>query len=269
MIMVGRQLVSFLLRPFFNFVCRVSPGTAASALRRQAARKAGANGGSIQHGLFSGVRLKGATWGHSDKGAINLGFYESEAQEWLRDTVPARPRDILVLGAADGLYPLGLLRAGLGSRVVCFERDARSRRKLVRNFEENVIDPAIFDVKGEFRGIDSIHEMEGFRFVDSLFVVDIEGAEFEFLTAAVLKELSKGFGLIEIHASEGPLLQDFKNRVEKFFVVQEIFSGGRNPYQLDWLQDLSDDYRWALMSEGRSIRGHWFGLSPKRETGVA
>ena len=46
------------------------------------------------------------------------------------------------------------------------------------------------------------------------------------------------------------------------FSLEILQNSGRNPYAIDEIQDLDDDERWLIMSEGRPKKMDWIVCVP-------
>lgn len=247
-------------------VFRKYPGLLVSSVRLMVAKELRPQQ-VIHTGLFRGVLLRDFTWHTSDRASIIAGAYEVEVQDWLATNVSPGNRNLLNIGAADGLYAIGLLKAGLATRAFCFEMDKRSRNQLAANAALNSIDPDQINVFGQFVSLGSHEAMElsQFSYVDSLFIVDAEGGEYEFVDEDFCKRFSQSSGIIELHkTNDDSKLQTLMSNLNSFFEITHLETTQRNPQEFPLLRDLPDDYRWVTMSEGRMYPGHWLALTPKK-----
>ena len=62
----------------------------------------------------------------------------------------------------------------------------------------------------------------------------------------------------EIEESKKKFFQLMKNN----FSLEILQNSGRNPYAIDEIQDLDDDERWLIMSEGRPKKMDWIVCVP-------
>ncbi len=101
----------------------------------------------------------------------------------------------------------------------------------------------------------------------SLFLIDIEGGEFELFNNKNIKTLKQSFFLIEIHEfskAKKQIKNNFFNLLKKNFQVEIIKNSERNPFNFKFLSDLNDDERWLIMSEGRPSEMEWLFCYPKK-----
>ncbi len=259
-----REAFAPLVRLIAEILVTITPGTFASALRRVAKKKIFSGPELvITRGLFKEVRMLPLSWNSSDWVSIALGQYEKEVQDWIESHLKPADRDILVIGAGDGLYGLGLFQAQLGTRVFCFERNRVSRNRLLSNWALNRFPPGDLRLGGEFIHLGDHPELSDFRRDGAFFVMDIEGGEFSVIDNEFLIDFANSSGVIEVHASGEDDLKTLEQTLSGVFRVTILKSGPRNPSQISELSGLTDDLRWSVMSEGRQIEGVWFAVAPK------
>lgn len=125
-----------------------------------------------------------------------LGTYELELHDAIEAVVAARTDLVLVLGAAEGYYAVGLAKRLPDVRVVAWEANPEARavaRELARlnNVEGQV----------ELRGIGEAGELEraatGAR--APLLIVDIDGAEAVLIDPEIVPALRRSTILVEVH----------------------------------------------------------------------
>jgi len=76
---------------------------------------------TVAHGPFTGLRLAvDSWWSAGDRGSMMLGMYEREVLETL-DGWRGLADVFVDVGAADGYYAVGCLRAGIVGRAICYE----------------------------------------------------------------------------------------------------------------------------------------------------
>jgi len=240
--------------------------TVAARRRRIAERLFEECGGVVRHGPLKGLRLAGGNWSIYDKAAMLLGLYEQELLALLDRPYPGRPL-LVNLGAADGYYPIGLLRANRFERALCFELSETGRATIAANAETNGVAGRI-TLRGA-AGPDLLAQLraEAVDPAGAVVLCDIEGAEFDLLTDPVLGFLAPAVVLIETHAhlrSDGPAaLARLIAEAGRHFRVTEFRTGARDPSRFPELESWSDNDRWLLCSEGRASLGHWLLLEPR------
>ena len=92
--------------------------------------------GIIQRGPFEGMKLDGeANTSAAAHGLKILGLYETPVMDQMLEWCPT---EVLVdIGAADGYYPIGMLKRGLAKRAICFEMTEAGRAAIAKNAKLN------------------------------------------------------------------------------------------------------------------------------------
>lgn len=221
----------------------------------------------IAYGPLAGLQLDPQSWwSAADRGAMIIGCYEAQVLRELQ-RICEGSRSLIDVGAADGYYAVGAVKAGLVPRAFCFEMSAEGRAVIAANAEMNgVADRIAITGTADSSFLDSIPREFWSQDERSIFLFDIEGAEFDLLTADTLQRLRNSFLIVELHEAKGtsPSKADvLMNRAERFFQVDVITAGPRDPNAITELSDWSDDDRWLLMSESRPFVMRWLLLTPK------
>ncbi len=224
-----------------------------------------ASGGTVRHGVFKGLVLDGAS--NISRGALApkvLGIYEPTVFAELERHGPYG--DAVCIGAADGFYAIGLVKSAWARRAICFEMTESGRAAIALNAQTNgVRDKVIVLGKADetFAGKLSAHDFAGEK---ALVICDIEGAEFSVLTADVLAALRGAFLVVELHdklmLDGSEMRRDLIARLPvgySHWLAKEI--------PVDWsgiveLENLHDNDRALVVSEGRKIMGEWLFALP-------
>lgn len=221
----------------------------------------------IQYGAFRGMRLsKISGWCKAELASMLLGMYEREVVQYLAN-LPYRARENFVnVGAAEGYFAIGMLHAELSVRTICFELSETSRESMRdgSSLTRNGQNLTLFGLADE-NFLDKVEGVHGFEYDNSVFLIDVEGAELEILTDDGLRRMARANIVIETHAmmvSEQEQME-FEKLCSKYHRVSEIRTEGRNPGEFFELDSWPDNHRWAICSEGRPERGRWLVLSPK------
>lgn len=265
-----RKILSNLIKVTLVAIFVKYPGLLASSLRLMVAKQLQGHD-RIDRGLFKGLQLSAFTWNSSDRASILAGSYETEVQDWLPANVMPRERDLLNIGSTDGLYAIGLLRAKLASRAFCFEINKTSRLQLSANAALNNVEPNQLKVGGLFYSLDAHEsaELSDFSFDNALFIIDAEGGEYEFVDEHFCHKFRHSVGIIELHTTDdGQKTSELASTLERFFDVTFLETGARDPQTFPLLRGIADDYRWAVMSEGRDRPGQWAAPTPKASNGT-
>ena len=219
--------------------------------------------GTVAYGPFKGMRLDAeAHWG-ADHGAMTLGLYEQEVLRELRDAT--RGRSVFVdLGAADGYYGIGVLVAGMARKSYAFEMSQTGREFIARNADANRVRDRI-EIRGEATP-EFFAEIDAAERDHAVLLVDIEGAEFEVLTAAAFAAFAKAVVIVEIH----DWVDDYAVKFERLkadaaatHTVRAFCTGARDLSGLKELNTLPDTDRWLLCSEGRPRSMSWLRFDPR------
>ncbi len=155
--------------------------------------------GMVRHGPFAGMKLlKDASWGAGDQGSMLLGFYEKEVSESLLE-VPECYKTFVDIGAGNGYYGVGLIRADKFSQALCFELTEYGRRTIRRLAALNaVVEKVTVFGAAEENFVDLIQD-HGATLDECVFLIDIEGAEFSILSRDVFRNLKDSIIIIEQH----------------------------------------------------------------------
>jgi hypothetical protein len=101
---------------------------------------------------------------------------------------------------------------------------------------------------------------------NTLILIDVEGFEFELVSLEALEFLKHSTIVIELHPH---LFQDGDDKVlnlinmaSRYFNINYINPGARNPHTTRELKDFSENDKWLLCSEGRAFSMNWMILNP-------
>ena len=194
-----------------------------------------------------------------------LGLYEQEVLENLVEA-PAHFRVFVDVGAADGYYAVGLLHSGRVDRSVAFESIPECRKAILRLAVENGVSDKITVLgTASDRFVDELVALK-IHSAETMFLIDIEGAEFKVLTQEVFAFLKNSLIIVETHAHIYP---DPKGEIERLIERASTthratgwFPGARNPWTLRELEDFTEIDRWILCSEGRQEVQQWLRFDP-------
>ncbi|MGB3797325.1 MAG: hypothetical protein WA957_13610 [Alteraurantiacibacter sp.] len=224
-------------------------------------------GGVVAHGPFAGLELAPeAHWGSGVYSHQLLGIYEQEVQGAIRDA-SARYDTFIEIGAQDGYYAIGALRAGMFQTAHCFEILEAGRKLIAENARRNGMADKL-RIHGEAdETLAATLAQEGVDLSHCVVLCDIEGAEFDVFTPAMFQMLKGATILIELHpfaVSDGPAkVAALTQAAAENFHVTQITTGARDLSVFPELDRYSDTDRWLLCSEGRPERMHWLRLDPR------
>ena len=219
--------------------------------------------GVVTDGNFKGLKLTFKT--NTSSGVLGLkvlGLYEKEIIDYI---CSQKEFDTLInLGAGDGYYPLGLLKANQISKAICFEMSEKGRKSISENSilngdsEKIVVLGKATDqtVKAAIR-----KEKKG----RILFICDIEGGEFDFFKEKEFFNIEGCTWIIELHdrvlGLNKKVREDLLARIPENRNVSIVKSKPVNWSKHQILEEFSDNDRALALSEGRKIIGEWLIVS--------
>ncbi len=223
----------------------------------------------IISGPYKGTYLINRShWSKFDYGSKLLGFYEEQIQDLIVDIQKKNNLKLFLnIGCGDGYHALGLVKNKFFDKSICYDISSEARNILEINIKKNKLyDKFLIRKKANINEIKK--DLETNKIQEILFLIDIEGAEFTLFQDEDLDFLKKSFIIIEDHnflIKENKLKENFYSSINKYFNVKLIENGPRNPFKIqnDFFDQLNDDSRYLLLSEGRSQKMRWIFLSPK------
>ena len=195
-----------------------------------------------------------------------LGSYEKQIQSKIIEIKKKYNLEkIINFGAADGFHLIGLIKNNYFNEGFAFEVSEKSKKELKINIALNDLNEKIY-VYGKASFEDLNVKFKDTDFNKSLYLVDIEGEEFNLFTEKNLKFFINSYGIIENHEflfKDKKKVDNFYKLISDNFEVEIIENTSRNPFKFKQLDDLHDDERWLLMSEGRKKNMNWIYFRPK------
>lgn len=221
----------------------------------------------VCNGYYKSLKLKaGEKNNRIDISSKLLGFYEQQVQEKIIELQKKYKIKYLInFGAEEGFHALGLVKNNYFRKALCFEIDKLTRSKLIDNIKINKISKKIL-VFSQANFKDIVNNLNSTQLKSSLFLVDIEGEEFNLFNKKNLIYYKNSFLIIENHQNffkNKKFKNDFFKIINKNFKVKILNDGARNPNIIERLETLNDDEKWLLMSENRPFRMNWIVLTPK------
>lgn len=221
----------------------------------------------VCNGYYKSLKLKtGEKKNRVDISSKLLGFYEQQVQEKIIELQNKYKIKYLInFGAEEGFHALGLVKNNYFRKALCFEIDKLTRSKLIDNIKINKINKKIL-VFSQANFKDIVNNLNSTQLKSSLFLVDIEGEEFNLFNKKNLIYYKNSFLIIENHQNffkNKKFKNDFFKIINKNFKVKILNDGARNPNIIERLETLNDDEKWLLMSENRPFRMNWIVLTPK------
>lgn len=226
-----------------------------------------ASGGRVMSGPFAGMMLVDSSF-CSVRTPKLLGTYELELHDAVEAALSRSPRNVVVAGAAEGFYAVGIaLRLPL-ARLTAFEANPEARAALENAARANGLSDRIVVAKL----CDAGGMREALAAGDpSLVVCDIEGSEGVLMDPAIVPELLESEILVETHDFLAAGVADLvAGRFERSHLVTRIDQRPRSVEDAPRL-GLPGSFAGALlqaMNEHRPARNGWLHLAlrPRRLT---
>lgn len=236
---------------------------AATKLRRKDVSRAlfAAANGRVKSGPFAGLQMTGS--GNTSAGVLGAKIFGLYEQEVIRELQGLLPRARLVnFGAADGYFPLGLLKAGLAEHAICFEMSPVGRTEIAENAAANGLTERV-TIKGAVTpGVESDLAALGVVASETLILCDIEGAEFDVLSEAFLAWAEGASLVVELHDR----LMGDGSLAPREALIARLPPGAQHRIlkgqPKDWrdipeIEALTDNDRQLICSDGRKVLGEW------------
>ena len=220
----------------------------------------------ILFGPYSGTKfIFRSGWSNTDFGPKYLGTYERQIQKKIIYLKKKFNLNFFVdCGAAEGFHIISLLQKKIFKTAVAFEINKKSRDLLIKNAINNNVKKKI-SVFSE-ANFASLKKLKIKNFKKTLFLLDIEGAEFNLFDKNFCRYFSKSFFIIEDHnfiILNKKKTNSFYKTIKKFFKVEFVDDNFENPLNYKILDNLTEDEKYLILSEGRPLRMQWIILLPK------
>lgn len=223
----------------------------------------------IQYGLLKGYRFGASLWAEPAVGSYLLGTYEAQVCAFL-DRLKSPNRTIVDIGAADGLYGIGLVAVGAYGRSICFEESEDYRRALEAHVEDlGISDKVTIYGRATAEVVKAVLEKSGTPLNDIVVLCDIEGGEFDLFDDELLRILRNTHVIIETHdfllqegARSSTALGELIGRAESHAQVSRIRDGLRYVRNIPLIDDWSDSDVWMMCMEGRKRMMTWLYVYP-------
>lgn len=222
--------------------------------------------GVVQRGPFQGMKLvQGSHLSRSDMAMKAFGLYEPEVLEYMAALGPLRT--LVNLGAGDGYYSIGLLRAGVVQRAFCFEMNPLGRKVIPGNAALNGVAGAVRIFGAAEADLAEQLVAAGADPEGMLVLCDIEGAEFDVLSAGLIGWASKAVFVIELH----PFLVDggeakiaaLTGSFQPTHQCRILKAGPPRWQDIPEIEALTDLERALVTNEGRKQLGRWLIAEPR------
>ena len=221
--------------------------------------------GIVRYGPLEGLKLdiNDMSWSQADLGSILLGIYEKEVLDELE--IISKSKSIFCdIGAADGIYGVGLLVNDLFEKSICFEIDKNGQNNIKNlSIKNNLASKVkILDEASVF----SMQSMKNIDWSDACILIDIEGNEFKFINSDLLELVSCSNLIIEIHDNYMDYPEKSKKDLENIlgtkYSIKKIKTKSRDLSNINEVKNFHDNDRWLLCSEGRGWLMEWWVCKP-------
>tara|TARA_B100000989_G_scaffold107810_1_gene79012 strand:- start:445 stop:1335 length:891 start_codon:yes stop_codon:yes gene_type:complete len=222
----------------------------------------------ILYGPYSGTKiLSSYGWSNIDFCPKYLGCYEYQVQKKIIDLNKKKKFDYFIdLGASEGYHIVSLLKKKFFKQGLAFEISKKSREILKKNAQINKVKNRI-RIYGDANLSSLKNALKDFNHRKLLFLVDIEGKEYDLFNKDFCKIFSNGTFIIEEHPFNvwnKKKIKIFKQNIKKYYKVGILKDIYKNPFNFSVLEKYSDDEKYLMMSEGRPQSMEWVILRPKR-----
>lgn len=220
-------------------------------------------GGRVQSGPFKGMTIVPQTsWGDGDTAAKLLGVYEDELHEWILEEVKRKPDLVINVGCAEGYYIVGFGRLLPKSRFHAIDISEAA----INSCRQNCMANGISEFSFSSSGTNAPWLNERCQVAQRPFLIlDCESVELQLLDLTLAPNLKKASIMVECHDCMIPGITE--TLIDRFYHTHDIHKTEqqyKDPYQFDFLKDLSDCDKWALIQEGRPSTMTWLYMVPKQ-----
>ena len=217
-------------------------------------------------GIYKSTKLTCKThWGGLEISSKLVGFYEQQVQEKIIFLKKKFNLEYLInFGSGDGYHLIGLLKNKYFKLGVAFELDDSGMAQIQENAKLNKIEKKVVIFgKANFDKVSNI--LDENKLKKTLFLVDIEGAEFDLFNENNLPYFKNSILVIENHDfyKEKLSVENFFTFMKKHFSLEILKNSSRNPHEIKHLDKFDDDEKWLIASEGRKQNMNWLIFIPK------
>ena len=196
-----------------------------------------------------------------------LGLYEEQIQKAIfKINIKRDIKYIVNFGASDGYHIIGLVKKKIFQLGLAFEKSSKIRNILNKNINKNNLSKKIKIFKqASFQNLSEFIEYKNLK--KTFFLVDIEGDEFKLFNKKNLKWFKNSFLIIEMHEKifnkKNKLIKNFYNLMNKYFIIEKIYSEAKNPFAIKQIEKFDEDLKWLCMSECRPFNQVWIICKPR------
>ena len=222
--------------------------------------------GKVYNGPYESTKVYTEENWSTDMASKILGIYEEQVQfQILKLQKKYKLKSIVNFGSADGYHIVSLIKNSFFKDGMAFEIDPFIKKSLVKNININNLSKKIkIFGNANFNETNRILSLKNLK--KTLFLVDIEGEEFNLFIKKNLSSFKNSFLIIENHdfmVKDKKKVKNFYKLIKNNFNVEILKNGSRNPFKSVKLSMINDTERWLLASEGRPCEMNWIVCVPK------
>lgn len=216
--------------------------------------------GKIAGGPFLGMRfVPEGSWGFVSP--LLAGCYEAELFSTIEAFVSQEPRRVVVVGAAEGYYAVGLAMRLPNASVTAFDIDANSRKVCAAVAELNGVASRV-----TLRGECSHADLDRLVGSGCLAIVDCEGCELDLLDPSQVPSLAETSLIVELHDFvDSRIRPTIQSRFSASHSITIIQSSLRDPRSVAAVAGLQPADQFLAVDEMRPSHPHpmeWAVLVP-------
>ncbi len=213
---------------------------------------------TIDDGPFQGMKLpKSYERFYSMLGPAILGCFEQETHGFIDAWADRKYDAVINVGMAEGYYLVGLGRRYPDARLIGYEQLEELWPIAKETAYLNTMAERL-----ETRGVcdpETLKQVAG-SFSAPLIIMDIEGAEVDFLSPSHAQNFAHADVIVECHdGKRDSATEHVKAALALNHKVTVVPEGGRNPNSMRLLTGWSQVNRWLMMWEGRGTFCTWIG----------
>ena len=220
--------------------------------------------GKVHNGPYKNLKISTKENWSIDLGSKLLGIYELEVQKAIENLCTKKNIKIFVnYGAAEGYHLTGILKHKLAKFGIGVEIDKNSISIFKKNLKLNKLEKKVKIL--EKLNLNKLNDYVSNKDIKkTLFLIDIEGGEYDLINSNTIKLINKSYLIIELHPflSNSNKRSKLYNLLKKNYNIKSITSSARDPF-VKGLENLTDDERWMIVSEQRPMQMNWLICSPK------
>ncbi len=204
-------------------------------------------------------------WGSYDMSSKLIGSYERHVQDKIIEIKNQKEFETIInIGAGEGYHIISLIKNNHFNHGIAFEIDGESQKLFKNNLTLNNIEKKI-NLYGE-ANLESIKNISIENYKKTLFLIDIEGEEFNLLNEDFFKYFKESYFIVELHdfmIKDHIKIKRFHDIVNNYFNTELIKNNSINLFEIEELNLVSDNVRMLGLSENRPTKMNWLFMEPK------